>query len=78
MSGTILCAGLPTSDQPEQPDQAQDTTARQEEVTGALATPRGAAAEDRSAKNPSLIGPLRYALRCPFLSPAYQSLAHSS
>ena len=67
VTGMTRCAALP-GDQPEQPEQAQDTAARQEEVTGALATPRDAAVEDRGAKNPSLIGPLRSAyilLLCP-------------
>ena len=55
-------AGLP-SDQPEQPDRVQDTAATQEEVTGALATPRDAAEETKAERNPSLIVPLRYGTR---------------
>ena len=56
----MLSAGLP-SDQPEQPERAQDTAATQEKVTGALATPRDNGPGDVASKNPSLIGPLRYA-----------------
>lgn len=40
----------------------------QEDVTGALATPRDSAGEDVAAKNPSLIGPLRYAAFSPRVS----------